>query len=33
MNFGDDDRNMEAYYDEFTVDEMVDIAAYAQTFE
>ncbi|MCQ2122585.1 MAG: hypothetical protein MJZ25_00190 [Fibrobacter sp.] len=33
MNFGDDDRNMEAYYDEFTVDEMVDIAAHAQTFE
>lgn len=33
MNFGDDGRNMEAYYDEFTVDEMVDIAAYAQTFE
>lgn len=33
MNFGDGGRNMEAYYDEFTVDEMVDIAAYAQTFQ
>lgn len=33
MNFGDDERGMEAYYDEFTVEEMVDIAAYAQTFE
>lgn len=33
MNFGDEDRGMEAYYDEFTVDEMVDIAAHAQTFE
>lgn len=31
MNFGDDDRNMEAYYDELTLDEMKDIAGYAQT--
>lgn len=31
MNFGDEDRNMEAYIDEISVDEMRDIAAYAQT--
>lgn len=31
MNFGDDERNMEAYYDEITLDEMVDIAGFAQT--
>lgn len=31
MNFGDEDRNMEAYYDEITLDEMKDIAGYAQT--
>ena len=31
MNFGDEDRNMEAYIDEIAVDEMRDIAAYAQT--
>ena len=31
MNFGDEDRNMEAYYDELTLDEMKDIAGYAQT--
>lgn len=32
MNFGDDNREgMEAYYDEIELDEMVDIAGYAQT--
>lgn len=31
MNFGDEDRNMEAYYDEISLDEMVDIAGFAQT--
>ena len=31
MNFGDENRNMEAYYDEITLDEMKDIAGYAQT--
>ena len=31
MNFGDEDRNMEAYYDEITLDEMKDIAGFAQT--
>ena len=31
MNFGDENRNMEAYYDELTLDEMKDIAGYAQT--
>ena len=31
MNFGDDARNMEAYYDELKLDEMRDIAGYAQT--
>lgn len=31
MNFGDEDRKMEAYIDEIPVDEMRDIAAYAQT--
>ena len=31
MNFGDENRNMEAYYDEISLDEMKDIAGYAQT--
>lgn len=31
MNFGDDDRNMEPYIDELTLDELIDIAGYAQT--
>lgn len=31
VNFGDDDRNMEAYIDEFSIEELVDIAGYAQT--
>lgn len=31
MNFGDDERNMQAYYDEIPLDEMIDIAGYAQT--
>ena len=31
MNFGDEDRKMEAYYDEISLDEMKDIAGYAQT--
>ncbi|MCQ2054731.1 MAG: cytochrome c [Fibrobacter sp.] len=31
MNFGDEERNMEAYIDEISIDEMRDIAAYAQT--
>lgn len=31
MNFGDGGRNMEAYIDEIPLDEMIDIAGYAQT--
>ena len=31
MNFGDEDRKMEAYIDEIPVDEMRDIAAFART--
>ena len=31
MNFGDEERNMQAYYDEIPLDEMIDIAGYAQT--
>lgn len=31
MNFGDEVRGMEAYYDEFTLEEMRDIAGFAQT--
>jgi hypothetical protein len=31
MNFGDEERNMQAYYDEIPLDEMVDIAGFAQT--
>lgn len=31
MNFGDEERDMEAYYDEISLDEMRDIAAYART--
>lgn len=31
MNFGDEERNMEAYIDEIPLDEMRDIAGYAQT--
>ena len=31
MNFGDEDRKMEAYYNEISLDEMKDIAGYAQT--
>lgn len=31
INFGDSERGMEAYIDEFTVQEMVDIAGHAQT--
>lgn len=31
VNFGDDDRNMEAYIDELALDELVDIAGHAQT--
>ncbi|MBR4783857.1 MAG: cytochrome c [Fibrobacter sp.] len=31
MNFGDEDRRMESYYDEISLDEMKDIAGYAQT--
>jgi mono/diheme cytochrome c family protein len=31
MNFGDEDRKMESYYDEISLDEMKDIAGYAQT--
>lgn len=31
MNFGDEDRKMEAYIDEIPLDEMIDIAGYAQT--
>jgi len=31
MNFGDDERNMEAYIDELSIDEMRDILGYART--
>lgn len=31
VNFGDDERGMEAYIDEFTLEEITDIAGYAQT--
>lgn len=31
MNFGDDGRNMEAYIDEIELDDMRDIAGFAQT--
>lgn len=31
INFGDEERGMEAYIDEFTVEEMVDIAGHART--
>lgn len=31
MNFGDEDRAMEAYIDEIPLDEMIDITGYAQT--
>lgn len=31
MNFGDDERGMMPYYDEIPLDEMVDIAGFAQT--
>ena len=31
MNFGDEDRKMEAYYDEIPLEDMKDIAGYAQT--
>ena len=31
MNVGDEDRRMESYYDEISLDEMKDIAGYAQT--
>ena len=31
MNFGDEDREMEAYYDEISLEEMVHIAGFAQT--
>jgi len=31
MNFGDDERGMEPYIDELTLEEMTDIAGYAQT--
>ena len=31
MNFGDEDRSMEAYYDEISLEDMKDIAGYAQT--
>ncbi len=31
MNFGDDERGMLPYYDEIPLDEMVDIAGFAQT--
>ena len=31
MNFGDEERNMQAYYDEIPLDEMIDIAGFAQT--
>ncbi|PWJ68975.1 MULTISPECIES: cytochrome c [unclassified Fibrobacter] len=31
MNFGDEGRSMEAYYDEIPLEDMIDIAGYAQT--
>lgn len=31
VNFGDDERGMEAYIDEFSLEEITDIAGYAQT--
>lgn len=31
INFGDDERGMEAYIDELELDELVDIAGFAQT--
>lgn len=31
MNFGDEGRSMEAYIDEIPLDEMIDIAGFAQT--
>lgn len=31
MNFGDDERGMEPYIDELTLDEMKDLAGFAQT--
>ena len=31
VNFGDEDRNMEAYIDEFSLEELIDIAGFAQT--
>lgn len=31
VNFGDEDRNMEAYIDELSLDELIDIAGFAQT--
>ena len=31
MNFGDEARNMEPYYDEISLEDMKDIAGYAQT--
>lgn len=31
MNFGDEERGMLAYYDEIPLDEMIDIAGFAQT--
>lgn len=31
LNFGDEERSMEAYIDEISLEEMIDIAGYAQT--
>ena len=31
VNFGDEGRGMQAYIDEFTLQELIDIAGYAQT--
>ena len=31
VNFGDEERGMQAYIDEFTLEELIDIAGYAQT--
>jgi hypothetical protein len=31
LNFGDDDRGMQAYIDEFPLQDLIDIAGYAQT--
>ena len=31
VNFGDKDRGMQAYIDEFTLEELIDIAGFAQT--